>query len=102
MTFRLAVHGRPPSRATFWVAYGPLAGRFGIVQMHGSRSGQYAATIRAPEGAQSTFAVVTGVGRIWTRAGWQPGNPVAVIRLLGRLAVRAGPVALVQWSVPVG
>lgn len=101
-TFRLVVHGRPPSHATFWAAYGPLAGRFGIVQMHRSGSRQYAAAVRAPAGAESVFSLVMGIGRVYTRAGWVPGNPVTVIRVLGRVTMHAGPVPLVDWNVPVG
>jgi len=38
-TFRLHVIGRPPAHATFWVAFGPLADRWGLIQLHAAGGG---------------------------------------------------------------
>jgi hypothetical protein len=42
--FRLHVVGRPSPGTTFWVAYGPLAGRFGIIRLHAAGSNMYEAS----------------------------------------------------------
>lgn len=100
--FRLHVNGNPGTSATFWVAYGPLHGRFGIIRL--TRVGAHTFTARRnlPAGARTSFAYVEGQGTVHTRAGAAPGNPVITINTLGPLRLGARPLPLQRWAAPVG
>lgn len=101
-TFRLHVSGRPSPGTTFWVAYGPLADKWGTIRLHGTGGGNYAATATLPEKARSTFAYVAGQGRVRTPAGWAPGGPIVTIRLTGLVTAAQASAAMVQWQAPIG
>jgi hypothetical protein len=101
VTFRLHVSGDIPQAMTFWLAYGPLGGRFGIVRLHRSRVGLYAASVRLPVG-RSSFAFVAGYGVIHVRFGPAPGNPVITIRRIDRCTALQAARIGVYWHVPEG
>ncbi|MGH2443281.1 MAG: hypothetical protein ACRDFX_08975 [Chloroflexota bacterium] len=91
--FRLNVKGTPSAPATFWVAYGPLDGKFGIIRLHAVGNGQYRATKRLPRNGKSQFVYVEGQGVVHTRAGAVPGGNVITIK-------NVGMVVLARQSVP--
>ena len=100
--FRLQVRGVPADHTTFWVAYGPLNGRFGVVQMKPSGQGWYSAQARLPRNGRTVFAFLAAQGVVHTRLGPEPGSPVVTIRRVGQIAVgQQGPVT-VSWQAPVG
>jgi hypothetical protein len=101
VAFRLHVSGDIPQAMTFWLAYGPLGGRFGIVRLHRSRVGLYAASVRLPVG-RSSFAFVAGYGVIHVRFGPAPGNPVITIRRIDRCTALQAARIGVYWHVPEG
>jgi hypothetical protein len=103
-TFRLQVSGTPDARATFWVAYGPLQGRFGVIRLRSTASGQvYTATRRLPLHARAYFAYLAGQGTLHTKAGIVPGNPVTVIQRVGPFTVQPGRgIPAAHWAAPVG
>jgi hypothetical protein len=102
VTFRLQVGGHPASGATFWVAYGPLAGRFGLVRLHRSDGGVYTATRRLPATGRAVFAYLAGNGVVRTRVGLAPGNPVVTIERFGPALPTQLRPQLVHWRAPVG
>jgi hypothetical protein len=101
VTFRLHVSGDIPNEMTFWIAYGPLAGQFGIVLLHRSDTGLYTVSMRLP-GGRSTFAYVAGYGVNRVRYGLVPGYPVITIRCLDRSTARQVARRAEYWHVPVG
>lgn len=101
-TFRLEVTGRTGPDATFWVAYGPLAGHFGMVQLHRAGSNTYAATAQLPGPGRTTFVYVSGHGAVHTRMGWVPGDPVMTIRTIGPVTVTQPHLPTVRWQAPIG
>lgn len=99
--FRLSVDGPVAPSDTFWVAYGPLAGTWGIVRMHATSSKLFVAKITLPRG-RTVFSFIEGRGVMHTRLGAVPGNPVITIRQVGS-TTSTGPVfPLVVWHVPIG
>lgn len=101
MTFRLGVAGHPASNSTFWVAYGPLQGRFGVIRLQRVGSGEYAARTQLPRVARSYFSYIVGTGTVTTRAGIGPGDPVSTIKTE---VVTRNETLLpsVHWRVPAG
>src|SRR5438270_13637329 len=55
VTFRLTVVGQIVPGQTFWVAYGPLDGHFGIFQLHQTSRGSYAASQQFPADGRTTW-----------------------------------------------
>lgn len=102
VTFRLEVSGAPAARTTFWVAYGPLAGRFGLLQLHSLGGGTYGAQRRLPASGRTTYAYLAGQGVAHTRIGRTPGDPVITIESFGpTTALQAGRF-VARWTAPVG
>lgn len=103
-TFRLQISGSPETGTTFWVAYGPLAGHFGVIQLHRSAAGKYVAQQRLPARGRTVFAYLGGQGVMQTRLGVAPGNPVITIRRIGPVTLSSAQRSLpvVQWYAPVG
>ena len=101
VTFQLHVSGDIPQEMTFWIAYGPLAGHFGIVRLHRADTGLYTASMCLPVG-RSSFAYVAGYGVIRVRYGPVPGDPVITIRCLDRSTARQAARRVVYWHVPIG
>jgi hypothetical protein len=102
MTFRLQLTQRMPSDATFWVAYGPLAGRFGVIRLQANGAGLYVGAKSLPRGARTTFAYVMGRGTVRTPAGPQPGGRVVTIQVMSDQTVGKAEIPLVHWQGPVG
>lgn len=101
VVFRLHVAGTVPQDMTFWMAYGPLADRFGIVQLHRAGQGVYTAVTHLPVG-KSTFAYIAGHGVISTRLGPAPGGPIVTIRRLFGVTARQAGLTTVRWRASVG
>jgi hypothetical protein len=102
VTFRLQVSGQPASGTTFWVAYGPLDGHFGLIQLHASQSGLYTAQRRLPLHGRTIYSYLAGQGTAQTRIGRVPGDPVITIRTFGPLSLADQTLPLVRWQAPVG
>lgn len=100
--FRLQVAGNVDRGTTFWVAYGPLAGKFGMVQLRQRSAGVYEASRILPTGDRSIFAYMVGHGAVKTQEGLVPGNPVTVVKKVGPLSVWPHGVPAVRWQAPVG
>lgn len=100
--FRVDVAGGVPRGATFWVAYGPLGGHFGIIRLRRVARGRYLASRVLPARGRTVFAYLEGHGVTKTRFGAAPGTPVQTIRRVGPTTVWPHPLPLVRWSVPVG
>jgi hypothetical protein len=99
-TFRLQVAGSIAPGTTFWVAYGPVNGHFGIVRLRGA-NGTYSAKERVPAG-RTTVAYLAGHGTMKTRFGVAPGNPVVTIHRVESAVIGQGPLPTVRWIAPVG
>ena len=99
-TFRLHVIGRPPAHATFWVAFGPLADRWGLIQLHAAGGGTYTAAQSLPEVGRTIFAYLAGQGVLATQMGPAPGNPVVTIRRIGPVSASQVGATIVRWREP--
>lgn len=101
-----AFHVRLPAGispgTTIWVAYGPVAGKFGIIRMHSISPRQYAASAKLPRGSRATFYYVEGQGTIHTRAGLAPGNPTRTLGRVGPVVIGRQPVPLFTVPAPLG
>jgi hypothetical protein len=102
VTFRVQVAGHDGAGATYWVACGPLGGRFGLVQLHPSGGGRYAATLRLAAAGRAVFAYLAGHGVVHTRFGPAPGNPVVTIERFGPAFPQQLRLHVVYWHAPVG
>ncbi|HLJ69604.1 MAG TPA: hypothetical protein VKX16_19785 [Chloroflexota bacterium] len=102
VTLRLHVSGTVPAAMTFWIAFGPLDGRFHVVQLHRSTPGVYRVTRSLPAYGRTIFAYVAGHGVLSTRAGPAPGNPVITIAVIGPASPRVASAHHVTWHVPIG
>ena len=101
-TFRLQVSGHPEAATTFWVAWGPLGGHFGLVELRSQGSGRYAASAVLPAQGRTIFAYLAGHGVTQTRLGPVPGDPVLTIKTTGQLPLSNLRLPVVTWQVPVG
>lgn len=101
-TFRLHVVGQPAAHMTFWVAYGPLGDRWGLVRLHARDPATYTATRSLPATGRTIFAYLAGSGAHASRAGPVPGDPVVTIRLIGPTSVARVGSMTVQWQIPIG
>jgi hypothetical protein len=102
VTFRLQVAGQPANGETFWVAYGPLAGRFGLFQLHSAGGGWFHATRQLTADGRTAIAYLAGHGVVRTRYGPAPGSPVVTIERFGPMLLRELQLHVVYWHVPVG
>ena len=99
--FRLSVDGPVAPSDTFWVAYGPLAGTWGIVRLHATGPKLFETKITLPRG-RTVFSFIEGRGVMHTRLGDVPGNPVTTIRQVRSATVTGPAFPLVVWHVPIG
>jgi hypothetical protein len=100
--FRLHVEGRVPQDATFWVAYGPLGGHFGLMRLRAVGRSDFEVRERLPATGSTIFAYISGHGAVRTRLGWVPGGPVTTIRRIGPVALAHLSLPTVQWRPPLG
>jgi hypothetical protein len=100
--FTLRVTGHVERGTTFWVAYGPVAGRFGIIQLRETSVGVYAASRSLPTAGRAVFTYLAGQGAVKSRMGLVPGNPVTTVKTVGPLSVWPHGVPAVRWQPPVG
>ena len=102
VVFRLRVSGSVASNSTFWAAYGPVAGRFGLVQLKPVGPGQFSGTTKLPPGQSGIVAYLAGHGVVRTRAGKVPGDPVVTIRRTGDVPFSTRTLPLVHWVATRG
>lgn len=100
--FRLHVAGRVSPAMTFWVSYGPLGGRFGLIRLRHQSGNLYSGTRRLPTSGKTTFYYLMGHGTTRTRMGVVPGGPVTTIRAVGPASVWPRAPRIVRWQVPAG
>jgi hypothetical protein len=101
-TFSLTVAGTPAKGTTFWVSHGPLAGRFGVIQLHSQGNHIYAARVALPAAGVTTFTYLAAHGTQVVHGVPQPGRNVVVIRTMDSVTASAASQQMVRWSVPVG
>lgn len=102
LTFMLRLSGPQDRGATYWVSYGPVGGKFGIVRLRPARLQEYRATVVLPAGGRTIFYYLKGRGTVQTRIGPVPGNPVATIRRTGLTPVLSGVQVSTSWRPPGG
>ena len=101
-TFRLAVAGSPARGTTFWVSYGPLAGRFGVIELRPDGSHLFSARTVLPVDETGTFTYLEAQGTQKVHGVAQPGGIPVVIRTVGATTAAAASRQVVHWSVPLG
>jgi hypothetical protein len=101
-TFRLHVLGAPDRRTTFWVAYGPLAGEWGVIRLSRVGAGIYGATRALPSSGRTTFSYLAGQGTVKSRLGPTPGGRVVIIQKVGPVSAAQLSGYSVDWRAPVG
>lgn len=100
VTFRLHVVGHPSPNTTFWVAYGPLDGHFGVIQLHTRSGGDLVAQEQLPTRGRTVFAYLAGHGVMVTPMGNVPGDPVVTIRRLGPTTAPEVIRTIVEYLAP--
>ena len=101
-TFRISVSGSPAKDTTFWVAHGPLNGRFGVIRLHRESGHSYAARITLPSNETTSFTYLTAQGVQWVHGLPQPAGTVTVIRTLDSVTASAAAAQAIHWSIPLG
>jgi hypothetical protein len=101
-TFRLAVAGSPAKGATFWVSYGPLAGKFGVIELRSTGSHLYSARTVLPVNEAGTFTYLKAQGVQKVHGSAQPGGIPVVIRSVAAVTAVEAASHIVHWSVPLG
>ncbi|HEX6507689.1 MAG TPA: hypothetical protein VF221_08675 [Chloroflexota bacterium] len=99
-TFTLEVRGSISADATFWVAFGPLDDRWGLIQLHPAGHDLYQARVALPAG-RTAFAYLEGNGVAHSRLGSVPGDPTITIARRGPAPV-SGTLPVVRWHAPIG
>ena len=102
VTFRLHVSGEPDLRTTYWVAYGPLAGQWGVIQLHPWGAGTYGALRALPSSGHTIFRYLAAQGTVKTRFGPAPGGRVVTIQAVGPVSAAQLSRYRVEWQAPVG
>jgi hypothetical protein len=102
VSFSLSVAGTPDPGTTFWVSYGPLAGKFAVVRLHPEGANTYGVRLRLPAGGHGTFYYLTGHGTMKSRSGPVPGDPVATIKRVGPVTLSQGLALRASWYPPLG
>lgn len=102
ITFRLIVPGKVASNVTFWVAYGPLAGHFGIIQLKPAGRGMYTARVTLPIEAGASFSYISGFGRMHTKIGYVPKRVGVTIKTIGPTDALTASARPVRWLPPIG
>ena len=102
VTFQLQVHGVSAPGTTYWVAYGPLAGRFGVIRLQARGHGLFSAQRRLPLRERTSIAFVAGQGCVFTPAGQEPGGRVVTISARGPGPLQELAAQPVSWQAPAG
>jgi hypothetical protein len=95
---RIHVSGRADPLASYWVAWGPLDDKFGLVQLHRRSGNTFAGDQLLPAGGQTIFAYLVGRGVILTAHGPVPGDPVVTIKRVGPVSMAHLHLSTVEWS----
>lgn len=100
--FQLAVSGSPRPGTTFWVAYGPLNGQFGLIQLTHRSGNTFSASKQLPTAGRTVFAYLAAQGVTRTPAGLAPGGRPMTIRRIGPTSIWPHGLPLIRWQPPVG
>lgn len=101
-TFSLTVAGTPSKGTTFWVAHGPLGGRFGVIRLRAHGNHTYSAKVTLPAGGVTSFTYLAAEGTQIVHGTPQPGGAVMVIRSINSVTAKVAAARVVRWSVPLG
>jgi hypothetical protein len=101
-SFRIHVLGHGDPLASYWVAWGPLGDKFGLVQLHRRSGNTFAAEQQLPASGQTIFAYLVGRGVVHTAHGPVPGDPVVTIKRVGPVSMAHLHLSTVDWSGPAG
>jgi hypothetical protein len=101
-TFGLTVTGTPAKGTTFWVAHGPLAGRFGVIRLQPRGNHTYSARVTLPVYGVTTFTYLAAQGTQMVHGMPEPGGTVVVIRAMESVTATVASQRVVHWSVPLG
>jgi hypothetical protein len=102
VTFRLVVPGNVASAMTFWVAYGPLAGHFGIIQLMPKGNNTFSTRVTLPVQGRATFTYLAAFGRLKTPMGYVPRRGGVTIKTLGPTDPVTASMHPVRWLPPLG
>lgn len=98
-SFHLRVAVKAAPGTTFWVAYGPLDGKWGLIRLHRSGKSVYSGSRVLPTSGRTVFSFIAGRGTMRSRMGVVPGNPVTTIRSIGPITIWPHGVPTVLWRV---
>jgi hypothetical protein len=97
-SFRIHVLGHGDSLASYWVAWGPLGDKFGLVQLQRRSGSTFAADQLLPASGQTIFAYLVGRGVVHTAHGPVPGDLVVTIKRVGPVSMAHLHLSTVEWS----
>lgn len=101
VTFRLHVAAPADPHTTFWVSYGPLAGKFGLIRLHPTGNGYFAGSRALPAG-RTLFCYIAGTGTVKTPQGPAPGSPMVTIGHVGPGTAIQASARVMIWTPPAG
>lgn len=101
VTFRLHVAAPASPHTTYWVSYGPLAGKFGLIRLHATGNRYFAARRALPAG-RTLFCYIAGTGTVRTSLGPAPGSPMITIARVGPSTAIQASAHVMTWRPPVG
>lgn len=102
IALHLVVAGNPAKGTTYWVSYGPLGGRFGVVRLSSSANHLYSAQVKLPLDEPGTFTFLQAQGTEMVHGIPQPGGIPIVIRRMQAVTAVMVSQRVVHWSVPLG
>jgi hypothetical protein len=101
-TFSVTVTGTPAKGTTFWVAHGPLAGRFGVIRLLPRGNHTYSARVSLPVTGVTSFTYLAAHGTRMVHGMPEPGGAEVVIRTMESVTATVASQRAVHWSVPLG
>lgn len=100
-TFRLHLSAPADPHTTFWVSYGPLAGKWGLIRLRRAGHGYFAGSRALPAG-RSVFCYIAGTGTVQTAQGRAPGSPMLTVGHVGPGTAIRVSARVMTWAPPVG
>ncbi len=101
-TFSLVVTGTPASTLTYWVAHGPLDGRFGVIELHPTGTKVFSATVSLPLFAKTTFTYLASTRVQVVHGLKQPAGTIVTIKSMDDVTAGTAAMKTMHWSAPLG
>lgn len=102
VTFTLIVTGEPAPNLSYWVAHGPIDGRFGVIQLHPVGTNSFSASVTLPALAKTVFTYLASTGRQVLHGQKQPAGTIVTIKSMEHVTAETAAFKIMHWSAPLG